>query len=98
MELNHRKETVIIVNHFDLQDFIKDKLDVDYDVVGRNDMCNDMKYHFHDIEKDISEFDLKKYNKLKSGESDYIDMETVFNGLCHDGLIEPGNYVVSVCW
>jgi hypothetical protein len=107
MELIHKKKTIIEVDYKDLQNFIFENSGVEYDIVSKEEMNNDSIKTFVIYEPDIEnksyqyiiESQLEIWKKVKEEKliSCFV-LEAILQGLCSEGKIESGNYLVKVSW
>ena len=67
----------------------------EYSCVCENEWGNDSCHEF-DVEPELPDFTdswtVKMYEKFRP------DTQSVLNWMCADNLIEPGEYLVTVCW
>jgi len=60
---------------------------------------NDASYSFEKIKKDEKYFEDKDYQKIiNNGYFEWWRLRTVLMGLCKDGKIIEGNYLINVSW
>lgn len=95
MELKVKKETVVfIVDSFDLEKFIQEKLDPEYDMSDVEEFGNDS-YHLYDVDGVYMPHDPSRKNFYRRSSTRLGDILDI---LCAEGHIEAGKYLVSVCW
>jgi hypothetical protein len=92
--LKTRTETVHSVGAYELSSYIKDATGHDYDV-----QCNE---EIHDSEKRINvdgklhTYEQERWEEFKeTGEEHSFWLDTILNGLCKDGFIPAGIYLVA---
>lgn len=94
------KKNFIQVNDIDLDesitDFLKSKgYDIlRYESVAENEWNNYSSYQF-EIDGEIDEWDKKSIDSNQWGE---LSMLGILNLMAKEGLIEKGDYLISVCW
>lgn len=96
------KKTIFEVdyNEFDraATEFLKSKgVDVESDVVCDNEWSNDSQHSC--TVKNTSDDFFEKYAKpsLLKGELS-SEWQSILQWMCIDGLIEPGEYIIDICW
>lgn len=91
-------ETVIKVDYSDLEKFITERTGHSYEIVPNEEWSNDEQHRF-DIDGQLSECELKDWNAFKAiGKSKMYLTQTLINGLCADGHLAAGIYLISVSW
>lgn len=97
--LKSRTETIIRVQYYDLDSFIQEVTgQKDYECVAGEEWGNDSEHRFN-IDGKLSEFDKPEWDKFKAGNGKHnYMMQTILDGLCADGHIPAGTYLVSVSW
>jgi len=68
-----------------------------YEFIPAQEANNYSSYTFR-VRADIKPRDLDEWEKLKVGMSWVYQNHLIFDMLCKDGHIEPGEYVVKVSW
>ena len=98
MELKKTTETVHRVKYYDLDDFIKEACGVEVESKQIDCWGNDTQHRFKVTPID-SDADAKEWEKIKTEKfaEDY-SLRTILNGLCTDGKLESGVYLVIVSW
>ena len=99
MKLKHKQEIIRTVDAYDLEEFIKETLGLTYECIAVNEWRNDSSYKFHVKEGDITEKEVERY--LDTGKDMYgyeLQMDDVLSVLTAEGHIEPGTYLIEVCW
>ncbi len=100
MKLKTEQKITFHVDYYDLEEFINHHYSpsIDFcfpaDVESANDTSHTFELTFGD---ELSEWDLKKIEKFKQGKGSYVTA-TLLQDLCNRGLIDPGSYVINVCW
>jgi hypothetical protein len=70
----------------------------DFCMVWNGEWGNDSSHQF-DVEPVIDKYEAKDAAKFrKDGKPRNLSNEAVMNILCQDGWLEPGKYLVEVCW
>jgi hypothetical protein len=99
IRLKGRTETVIKVDYNDLDDFIHQTTGRDdYSCCDSQEWNNDSQHRFHVENKPLSEYDQKEWSQFKLGNKRHCYLGILLDGLCVDGLIPPGNYIINVRW
>lgn len=96
--------SVIELDYGDLEDLVnkvyggKDK--EEYSFVATEECGNDSDHKFPNISAAPfkNEWDQKDADELRSGKFPCYRNYTLLKALCQDGHLEPGDYLVRVCW
>ena len=97
-ELKVKTETIHSVECRDLESFIKEVTGHDYAPVPYEEWGNDSQHRFK-VDGIMTNYMLEDWNTFKtSGQSENYLLRTILNGLCADGHIPAGIYLVCVCW
>lgn len=84
-----KKKTIFECEYYELEKFVKEKYGVDYDFVA-NEECGNDSSHTFTVDGEVDEdFDIHVVS--------YRNYD-LMNKLCKDGHIEPGEYLINVCW
>lgn len=97
--LKSTTETVIRVDYYDLDSFIREITgQKGYSCVADEEWGNDSEHRLK-VDCDMVEYDLKNWEAFKIGACNkYYMLRTILNGLCFDGHIPAGTYLIRVCW
>jgi hypothetical protein len=69
-----------------------------FEMVCNGEWCNDSSHQF-DVDGKIGKYEAKDAEKFrKDGKPRGLSNGDVMNILCADGWLEPGQYLVEVCW
>lgn len=94
-----QKEEYLVVDVYDLEKEIEDRYEIDIELLAAEEWRSDSQHVFWDIDGKLDEWDAKKLDGILSGEiSRFGTARRFLNLLVKDGHIEPGNYLVTVCW
>lgn len=98
MNLKCKTETVHSVNYNNLEQFIKQTTGHEYEILPNEEWNNDTQHRFL-IDGKMLDFHQKDWEAFKStGEQDPFRLRNIMNGLCADGHLLPGIYVINVSW
>ncbi len=98
MSLKFKVEIINTVEVDDLQRFIKESTGHEYEIVPNQEWGNDEQHRF-ELDGKIEEWNLEDWNTFKStGEQHRYRLGTILDGLCADGKLDPGLYVINVSW
>jgi len=98
-ELKCKIETMTVVDMFDLEEFIKEVTGQTYDASDNEEYRNDTDYRYtvFPFNEMYGEHDKKAWESFKLG--GYTPgIRAILNGLCSDGHLKEGLYLISVCW
>lgn len=69
-----------------------------FEMVCNGEWCNDTSHQF-DVDGKIGQYERKDAEKFRNdGKPRGLSNRDVMNILCADGWLEPGQYLVEVCW
>ena len=96
--LKGQVQRIMTVDYSDLEDFVKQVYKAeDYDFVATEECGNDSQHSFS-IDGKISKSDQKDADQIRQGIINSYQNYLLLNTLCADGYIEPGEYLIEVCW
>ncbi len=94
------KVEYIEVNSNELDNFVHEnyKWAKNYEFVPMEECGNDSSHSFT-VKGQLDDSDLEEWEEFKR-KNGYLAYQNslVLNKLCADGFIEPGEYLVNVCW
>jgi hypothetical protein len=104
-KLQKTTETIHSVDVYDLEPFIEAVTGQKYECVCEEEWSNDSQHRIF-VDGKLSEWDQKDWDDFKSlGKRDPkrcsgqgFLLHVIMNGLCSDGKIEAGLYLITVCW
>ena len=87
------------IDCFDLERFIRDHYEVDYEIVEDNEWNNDSSYNETVSKGEIDSYYKKRFEDWKEGfySGSYM-LRHILKDLCNKGEIEEGNYLIKVSW
>lgn len=98
MSLKVKTETVHTVELNDLEQFILEKTGHAYEIVPSEDWSNDQQHRF-EVNGYLHSYQNRDWNLFKvAGNQMNYQLRTILNGLCSDGHLEKGIYLVNVSW
>lgn len=98
MTLKCKTETVNVVEVDDLERFIRETTGHAYEIVPNEEWGNDEQHRF-EIDGQLEDSNLEDWKAFKyDGEQHQYRTQTILNGLCKDGYLLPGTYVINVSW
>ena len=96
--LNHKKRSVITVEHNDMDKFISEVYDRTFEFVADEEANNYSSYEFTVERKTLDDYDTKKLDGFKAtGKGQFLSL-LLLTDLCNKGLIESGDYIIQVSW
>lgn len=97
-ELVKKTETIHTVDSYDLDDFIREVYGIKSECQQTEEWGNDTKHRFK-IEPLTKDIDKTYWETIKSTKSiPMYDIRIVLCGMCMEGKIEAGVYLISVSW
>jgi hypothetical protein len=101
MKLKHEVETVYSVEYRDLEEFIEKHTGHRYEVVQATETGNDSTVRTSVPEQidpdDYLMTEIKEFN-IKGWEGGWMDPSVPLAALRLKGLVEPGTYLIHICW
>lgn len=96
-ELECTKRTLITVESHKLDQFIKQETGHEYCVMASEQLSDDDRCEIS-VDGQLDDYDNQEWNKFKES-GRYSDFRTnaILNGLCSQGLIEAGDYLITTC-
>lgn len=97
IRLKSSTKTIITVDYSDLDDFVQLVTNQkDYQCVAEEEWGNDSDHEVDVKETPLDDYAAKDWAAFKDGKkSGSYMIYTIMNGLCVDGLIPPGNYLIK---
>ena len=98
MTLKYVTETINKVEVGDLEEFIREQTDHTYEIVPNEEWGNDEQHEII-VDGHLDEWGIKNWDSFKTtGVEHRYRLRTIMNGLCADGKLPAGIYVVNVSW
>ncbi len=97
MGLKCSVKTVISVEYRDLEQFIEAETGHEYDITENEEIGNDTARTYN-VDDNLSTWELKDWAEFKVGSNKQYILRTILCGLCSEGKIQPGKYLVRVSW
>jgi hypothetical protein len=91
-----KRKTVISVDYCDLECFIEEETGQRVCIVSLVERSNDTDLRYN-IDGDLDEYAVDDWNNFKSSGSGCC-LQVILDGLCSEGKIEAGEYLVGVSW
>lgn len=88
-------EKTFYVDYDDFDEFVQQIYDESYEFAAIQEAGNDSSHEFG-VTGDLDDYDEEDAQGIRNGV--VRDNWLLFNVLCADGYIEPGNYIVRVSW
>jgi hypothetical protein len=96
--LKLKKQVFFEVDYNDLDQFISDFYGVYYEFVADQECSNDSQHTFNIKKEKLAEYDQNKLNEFVNGKSRTYIARILLADLCNKDIIEPGKYLIKVCW
>lgn len=91
-------ETIHSVSDYDLETFIREQTGHSYEIVPNEEWGNDSQHRFT-LDGKLDEWNVKDWEAFKStGEQKNYQLRTILDGLCADGKLAAGTYLINVSW
>lgn len=93
-----KEQTTLHIEYGDVEEFIREQTPFTKYCIPPNEECgNDTSIHVSVRPKDLDQWDKKEWEE--SGEDGWsYSLGVILNKLCFDGKIDPGIYIINVCW
>ena len=100
MELKHETiQEVHCVDYGDFDEFINRIYNVkDYSIITNEELNNDSHKLFHVVKEKLEDWDKETLERFIKGEDPSWVTQILLQDLCNRDLIEPGRYLIEVCW
>ena len=99
LQLKSKIKTVIEVNAFDLDAFVKSIYGTkSYSFIADNECGNDSVHTFTVVNEQLEDYEQDELNEWKENDSGNYMTSILLQDLCINGHIQPGEYIISVCW
>ena len=96
-----KSKTVIAIDYSDLENLVQIAYDIpEWSFVADNEMNNDSEKEFNIGVGKLDEYEIKRLEEFiatKGREGSYLT-NTIMTDLYNKGILQPGCYIVSVCW
>jgi len=90
-------KTIITVKYSDMEKFIKAETGLEYEIPYKEEYCNDTAHTFK-VNAKLDEYMRNDWVEFKAGANKERILRTILCGLCLEGKIQPGDYLVKVSW
>lgn len=98
MNLKVKTEAVHVVELNDLEQFIRQTTGHTYEIVPNEEWGNDQ-YHRFEIDDKLGGYKKEEWEAFKlTGVEHQYRLHTILSGLCMDGHLAPGIYLINVSW
>lgn len=101
MNLNHTKEEVIVVEHYDLEKLIKSTYGTDYEIMSGEEVGSSQYAATYNIDVVKGELDEWEFEEVKDwmadGTGSYI-LRSIMKDMANKDVIEEGTYIIGVNW
>lgn len=95
--LNIRTQTTHHVDCWDLEQFIKDRYGINYEIVAAEEASNDSTLHFS-VDGNLQGYELDDVRKLISGNWIPFRTRQLLNLMCFNEEIPTGEYYIEISW
>lgn len=93
------KEIVFCVDYRDFENTVLEIYRRTYSFISDMECGNDTEHLFSNINGDIGPYDEEELIKWKDNKIPAFYLaDSLLNDMCRNGHIEPGNYLILVCW
>lgn len=99
MKLKYKEQKFRIIGYHDWEKFVTKayKLKREYNVVTDEEWSNDSTHTITAEVEELDEFEQADIDEFLSKGKQYA-IHTIAKDLCNKGLLEPGEYMIEVCW
>ena len=93
-----KKKTLIEVDSFELEEAIQKHFGRDYELIPMQEWGNDQE-HAITVDGTLDDYNTEKVEAFKNlTEPGMFLLRSLMNSMAADGVIEKGEYLVTVCW
>jgi threonine synthase len=97
--LKMKKVSYLEIECRDLDKFIQEVYDIPYfSCAAVEEWRNDSQHRICVEKEELYKWDRDKIEEVKAGKEPNYSLRAVMIDMCNQGLIEPGDYLISVCW
>lgn len=96
-QLQCKKVTYTEVQYHDLDDYIQEVYGHEFNCVADQEWSNDSKKTVW-AEEGTDKWDQEKVDKFVATGHYSFSLQAILRDLCNRKLLEPGKYLVSICW
>jgi hypothetical protein len=98
-QLKMTTQTVTTVDYNDLETFIHDVTGQKYEIVPSEEWENDSQHRKH-VDGKLMDHDKKDWESFKKGKASTkcFILQSILDGLCAEGFLPAGDYLVTVSW
>lgn len=98
-KLKARQVTYLEVDYNDLERFIKQIYDREYEIPCGEGMDSGDSVNFRIIKKPLDQYDKDGLTRwLRGRDSEELILRIILTDLCNNDFIDPGSYLISVSW
>lgn len=97
MDLKHKRVEMFEVDYKDLEKFIQDHANQEYDIVSGQECGNSSSIQIR-VDGELDKYDVEMWSRFKKTGRGSCLLVVILNALCNDKLILPGQYLINVCW
>lgn len=99
----HTVETRYVVDYHDFEEYIESvtghRINIPAIELTGNDTTLDMEVVDMGEDEEFDEDEQEEYNTfLKTGKVEEYSLHVILDGLCQQGKLLPGTYLISICW
>lgn len=88
-----KKITYIEMDYHEFDELVKEKYGIETEFVANQEANNDSEYSFN-VDGKLSDYQREDWEEKNFQYGNGL----LLNKLCEDGHIEPGKYLITVCW
>ena len=98
MQLKHTVRSYFVVDYHDLDNLLREYYPGWDTIISDQELHNDMEHAIWVQKEEISEYDIDDLEKSKAGKHVSWCLNTLMTDLCNRDIIEPGDYLITICW
>lgn len=94
-----KREVYITMDYYELEELVKKTYEIkNYSFIATEECGNDSTHSFNVERKSLRDFEQEYIDEMKSGNPITCSNYAILNDLCNKEVLEPGNYLIEVCW
>jgi len=93
-----KTKTVIEMDYNEFEELVKKVYGRKWSFVADQELRNDTSWTCRVEKEELDEFELSDIEKFKQGELHTYLANTLLTDLVNNGHLQPGDYLIEVCW
>lgn len=86
------------LDYGEVEQLIQRVYGVEYETVASEEWSNDSQHRFTVEKKPLDRWEQESFDSWKAGNGESYILGSILQDLCNRGHLEPGKYLITVCW